>query len=126
MSSRPSMAWRRREVSPRESSSQRLWTVFVPGLMPHEAKDSAGRRGRSHSESDSGEEKASADLAVVDGGLVDGARVAGDAFVPLIFLAGLGRREEGAEFGQGEKFLKRNTREMATANRGFVSVDGRG
>lgn len=39
-------------------SSQRLWTVLVPGLTPHKAKESEGSLGRSHSERDSGEEKA--------------------------------------------------------------------
>lgn len=40
-----------REVSPSESSSQRLWTFLVPGLTPHEAKESEGNRVRSQSES---------------------------------------------------------------------------
>lgn len=43
-----------REVSPSESSSQRLWTFLVPGLTPHEAKESGGSRGLSHSERDCG------------------------------------------------------------------------
>ncbi|BAT78925.1 hypothetical protein VIGAN_02168500 [Vigna angularis var. angularis] len=46
-----------REVSPWESSSQRLCTFLVPGLTPHEAKDSEGRRGLSQSERDCGDAK---------------------------------------------------------------------
>lgn len=41
-------------VSPSDSSRKRLWTFFVPGLTPHEAKESEGRRGFSQSERDSG------------------------------------------------------------------------
>lgn len=38
------------DVSPSESSSQRLWTFLVPGLTPHEANESEGNRGLSQSE----------------------------------------------------------------------------
>lgn len=40
------------EVSPWESSSQRLWTFLVPGLDPQEEKASDGRRGASQSDRD--------------------------------------------------------------------------
>ena len=44
------------EVSPSESSSQRLWTFLVPGLTPQEAKESEGRRCLSQSVRDCGDE----------------------------------------------------------------------
>ncbi|KAK8587275.1 hypothetical protein V6N13_086269 [Hibiscus sabdariffa] len=48
----------RSDVSPWESSSQRLWTFLVPGLTPHEAKDWEGNRGLSQSERACGVAKA--------------------------------------------------------------------
>lgn len=41
-------------VSPSDSSRKRLWTFLVPGLTPHESKESEGRRGLSQSERDCG------------------------------------------------------------------------
>lgn len=46
-----------REVSPWESSSQRLWTFLVPGLEPQEERASEGIRGASQSDRERGEEK---------------------------------------------------------------------
>lgn len=45
------------DVSPSESSSQRLWTFLVPGMTPQEAKESEGIRGLSQSERACGELK---------------------------------------------------------------------
>lgn len=46
-----------RDVSPSESSSQRLWTFLVPGFTPQVANESEGNRGLSQSERACGDAK---------------------------------------------------------------------
>lgn len=64
------------EVSPCEISSQRLCTFFVPGLTPHVANESEGKRGLSHSERDCGDAKLWRRLMVLLGFEGDGDEVA--------------------------------------------------
>ena len=97
------------EVSPDESSSQRLCTVFVPALMPQEAYDSEGRRGRSQSERDSGEEN---ERLV---GELTGVEI---VVFPRILLIG--------EVGFGRKLLNRKRREIAIAESGLESDEEEG
>ncbi|KAG2376844.1 3-ketoacyl-CoA synthase [Vigna angularis] len=80
-----------KEVSPWESSSQRLCTFLVPDLTSHEAKDSEGRRGLSPSERDWGDAKL----------WRRGGRVL-RAVVVVVFLEGVAVRDMAGNLRKGQ------------------------
>lgn len=85
---------------------------MVPGFTPHEAKESEGRRGRSQSERDSGEEKAS-DLGGPLPGETPEADVASGGGLPDPLMA----RTLEVCFGEAER--KSDRRERAATTRMF-------